>query len=61
MNRSDILDLIGNLSVACMVMGSNLSALEGELAAALQDAYEQTERNIDALGAVLRAQDHETK
>lgn len=57
MDRKDLVNLCGNLSVACMVMAANLERINGSLAVALQDALESCERTQAAIQTVMLVQD----
>lgn len=57
MDRSDLVSLCGNLSVACMVMAANLERINGDLAVALQDALQSCEQTQSAIQTVLLVQD----
>lgn len=57
MHKNDIINLMSNLSVACMVMGANLETLQGDLAIAIADALASSEATMQALQTVLMTGD----
>lgn len=57
MHNKDILSLMSNLSVACMVMASNLETMQGDLAVALADALASSEATMQALQTVMMVTD----
>lgn len=57
MQHKDIISLMSNLSVACMVMGANLETLQGDLALAIADALASSEATMQALQTLMMVSD----